>query len=71
MVSMRWTVVEPKWNLLFSGDDPLARQFQLYDRFTSSGTAQGPEQSLQAVRIDTIYGPPFDDRFPWLIIVTL
>lgn len=70
------TVVEPIYDLYFSGDDQYAKQFQLYDRFLISAVGipsadQTDPQHLQAVRVDTLLGPPFDNRNPWLIIVTL
>lgn len=65
------TVVEPSWDLYFSGDDPRARQIQVYDRFFPGGIGTDPAQKLQAVRVNTLLGPPFDDRNPWLIQVTL
>jgi hypothetical protein len=33
--------------------------------------ANGPEQKLQPVRVNTMYGPPFDNTNPWLIEVAL
>ena len=74
MVAMRradGTVVEPQWHLYFSGDDPNALLFTLYDRFTTSAIGDGPEQVLQPVRVNTVFGPPFDNRHPWLIEVAL
>lgn len=70
------TVVEPAYDLYFSGDDQYARQIQLYDRFLVKavgmiGADTVNPQELQAIRVDTLLGPPFDDRNPWLIIVTL
>lgn len=71
------TQVEPQWDLFFNGDDPLARQIQLYDRFTTDGVASGVyfgtqgNLGLQAVRVNTLQGPPFDNKNPWLIQVTL
>ena len=64
------TTVEPQVELFFSGDDPNALRIQLYDRFTPTGVAI-VDQSLQAVRVTTLYGPPFDNQNPWLIQVTL
>jgi hypothetical protein len=65
------SVVEPQWHLYFAGDDPNARKMQLYDRFTTFAVGDSPEQVLQAVRINTMYGPPFDNKNPWAIEVAL
>lgn len=68
--SLDGTVVDPDWDYYFSGDDPLARKIKLWDRFTPGGI--GTEaKSLQALIVETMYGPPFDNRNPWLIIVSL
>lgn len=65
------TVVEPQYDLYFDGRTKCALQFQMYDRFTPVGAGTLGQQSLQAVRIATFYGPPFDNRNPWIIQVTL
>ena len=65
------TVVEPTWDLYFNPDDPQVRSIKLYDRFTPGGVGTDAAQQLQAVRVNTFYGPPFDNRFPWLVVVTL
>jgi hypothetical protein len=65
------TVVEPVLDLYFSGDDPNAENFKLYDRFTPHNIGLDGTQNLQAVWINTLYGPPFDNTNPWLIRITL
>lgn len=65
------TVVEPRWDLYFDGDNSDVRSFQLYDRFTPSGVTSDSEQRLQAVMVNTLYGPNFDNTNPWLVLVTL
>ena len=63
------TTSKPDWDLYFSGDDANARTIKLYDRFTMQGVG-ATNLPLQAFAIDTVYGPPFDNVHPWLIIVT-
>lgn len=65
------TVVVPYWDLFFDGDNEDAREFQLYDRFTPAGIGSSPAQQLQAIRINTMFGPPFDSKRPWLVVVTV
>lgn len=65
------TVVEPQWDLYFDGDQTNVQDIQLYDRFTPGGVATVGDQSLQAVRVSTWYGPNWDNTNPWLILVTL
>ncbi len=65
------TTVEPKYALIFNGDDPSARQIQLWDRFTSFNTASEGTHPLQATQVNTLHGPPFDNQNPWLIQVVL
>lgn len=64
------TVVEPKVDLYFDGDSGRARQIRLWDRFTVPGIG-ADDTPLQALHVETLYGPPFDNRRPWLIIVIL
>lgn len=64
------TTVEPRWDLFFDPDQPNVRSIKLYDRFTPGGVG-AEAQSLQAVRVNTFYGPPFDNRYPWLVVVSL
>lgn len=64
------TVVEPIIDVYFDGDDPLARTIKLWDRFTP-GVIASEGKALQAKHVETLYGPPFDNRRPWLIIVML
>ena len=74
MVAMRradGTVVEPQFHMYFNGDNPYVRTFTLYDRFTTYVVADTVEQVLQPVRINTMYGPPFDNRNPWMVEVAL
>lgn len=63
------TVVEPQWHCYFNADDPRVRTFKLYDRFTTPGVGNGPEQKLQAVSINTMFGPNFDNKNPWTVEV--
>lgn len=65
------TVVEPVMELYFNGDDPRARKMKLYDRFLPTGVGIDVNQKLQAVRVLTQFGPNFDNRHPWLVVVTL
>lgn len=62
------TVADPDFDLFFSGDDPYARQFKLYDRITTGGIGD-QSFTIQPASINTIVGPPFDNRNPWLIVV--
>lgn len=64
------TVVEPTWDIYFSGDDEDAREIKVYDRFTPPGVGTDDAQKLQANRVNTLYGPPFDNRYPTLIMVS-
>lgn len=64
------TVVEPVVDLYFSGDDRRARKIKLWDRFTVPDIAT-EDSPLQAKHVETMYGPPFDNRRPWLIVVML
>ena len=65
------TVVEPVLDLYFNGDDPNVRNFKMYDRFTPTSIGVDQTQKLQAVFIATFYGPPFDNRNPWVVRITL
>ncbi len=65
------SVVEPRWDMYFNGDSADARSIQLYDRFTHNDIGSEGNQSLQAVMINTLFGPNFDNQNPWLILVTL
>jgi hypothetical protein len=64
------TVVEPILDVYLDGDDTNARLVKLWDRFTPTGIAT-EHAKLQAVHVETMYGPPFDNINPWLIIVML
>jgi hypothetical protein len=65
------TVVQPLWDLFFDGDNPVVLSFQVYDRFTPGGVGSDSTQALQAIRINTLYGPPFDNKHPWVVQVTV
>lgn len=65
------TIADPKYLLLFDGDDANARAFSLYDRFTLPTIVGSSTIALQPLRIATMFGPPFDNQHPWLIVVTL
>lgn len=65
------TMVEPQYELYFDGDDARARGFTILDRFTLPETVDAQLRPLQAVRISTLAGPPFDNTDPWLVTVTL
>lgn len=62
------TVADPDYDLFFSGDDPNARQIKLYDRLSVGGVAD-QSFTIQPQSVNTIIGPPFDNRNPWLIVV--
>lgn len=64
------TIIDPDFDLYFDGDDAQARQIRLWDRFTVGGVGSEGRQ-LQALAVTPMYGPPFDNRNPWLIVVTL
>ncbi len=64
------TDVEPQLEIYFNADNVNVRAFTLDDRFTPGGIASAG-QKLQAKRISTLYGPPFDNKNPWLCIVGL
>lgn len=64
------TVVEPRYILLFSGDNPVVRDISLYDLFTLP-SVETTDKPLQAVNVLTYAGPPFDNLNPWLIEVIL
>ena len=58
----------PELSLYFDGDDSRVRSFKLTDRFTPLTTG-GAGVELMPTTIETLYGPPFDNRNPWLVIV--
>lgn len=64
------TVVEPILDIYLDGDNPLVRRIKLWDRFTPTGIGN-EGVALQALHVETMYGPPFDNRNPWLVIVML
>ncbi len=64
------TDVEPQLELYFNGDDPRVRSFTLDDRFTPGGIG-ATGQKLKPKRISPLYGPPFDNKNPWLVVVGL
>lgn len=62
----------PDWDILFDADDPDARSFSLWDRFTPGGVASTDANnptsiSLQPAFIATILGPW--GTTPWLVAV--
>lgn len=63
------TTADPDWDLFFSGDNPQAQSFTLYDRFTVPVVGGG--YTTQPSSINTINGPNFDNRNPWLIVVAV
>lgn len=65
------TIVEPQYELYFTGDDARARAFTILDRFTLPVTVDAQQRPLQPVRIGTLAAPPFDRVNPWLVTVTL
>jgi hypothetical protein len=64
------TTAYPDFELYFAGDDLNAQSFSLYDRFTPHGVATSSSIRLQPNNINTVYGPPYDNTNPWLIIVS-
>jgi hypothetical protein len=63
--------LDPDWDFYFSGDDPNARKMRYGDRLTTQGVGAGSTgQKVQIDVINTIIGPPFDNKHPWVIMVT-
>lgn len=65
------TVLEAIVDIYFDGSDPLARQISAWDRFIPPGIGVEPDNFQVVKSIATIYGPPFDNQDPWLILVML
>ena len=64
------TFTNLNFDLYFSGDDVNAEQFSLYDKFTLQGVGNSSQIIQQPVSINTVYGPPYDNQNPWLIVVS-
>lgn len=63
------TVTDPDFSLYFDGDDPNVRSIRLWDRFTPGGVGS-EARTIQATAVETLYGPPFDNLNPWLVVVS-
>ena len=48
----------------------VAQEFRLWDRFTPAGVAS-EGRNLQALAVEPLYGPPFDNVNPWLIVISI
>ena len=58
----------PELSLYFDGDDANVRSFRANDRFTL--VTPGSEGiAMMATVIETFYGPPFDNTYPWTVRV--
>lgn len=64
------TTVEPQYTMYFTGDNPQVRGMSVYDRFTIP-SIDAEDKPLEALNVSTFGGPPFDNRNPWLVAVTL
>ncbi len=62
--------VDVEFDLFFAGDDPRTRTFTNFDRFAVPVVGIG-ERVMQVLFLATRYGPPFDNRYPWLVQVSL
>ena len=60
---------ESQYDLYFDGDNTNAQQFTMEDRFTVPGIPPGLPVKVDF--INTVYGPPFDNVNPWLVVVSL
>jgi hypothetical protein len=58
----------PELSLYFDGDDPRVRNFKMTDRFTPPTTG-GDGIAMMPTIIETLYGPNFNNQFPWLVRV--
>lgn len=65
------TTVEPDWDLFFDGDSVSVEDFSLYDRFTILDDVGDDGYMKQPEAINTIVGPPFDNKHPWLVVVVI
>jgi len=66
----RGTMIEPQYDLYFTGDDPRVRGMAVADRFTVPAI-DASNRPLQAIRVATFAGPPFDNSNPWMVVVSL
>src|SRR5258708_4138007 len=64
------TVTDPDLDLYFDGDNAQVRTIRLWDLFTPAGVAT-EGRNLQALAVETLYGPPFDNLNPWLVVVSI
>lgn len=64
------TMIEPKYDMYFTGDDPRVRSIAVSDRFTIPAI-DAATKPLQAIRVATVNGPPFDNSYPWMVVVSL
>ncbi len=62
------TSVDIEYDLYFAGDDPNVRSMTMQDRLTLPVVA-GSALTTQPLFISTIFGPNFDNRYPWLVEV--
>ena len=60
----------PELSLFFDGDNATVRAFQYTDRFTLTGIPAASQVALQATNIVTYYGPNFDNKNPWLVVIS-
>ena len=58
----------PELSLYFDGDDANVRSFKLTDRFTPATTAAAGI-AMMPTTIETLYGPNFDNQYPWIVVV--
>ncbi len=64
------TSVDPEYDLFFAGDDANVRSFTMQDRFTLPVVA-GATLTSEPLFVSTLFGPNFDNRYPWLVTVML
>ncbi len=60
---------EAQYDLYFDGQNTVAQGFSMEDRFTVPGYPAG--LPVKPDYINTMFGPPFDNTNPWLVIVSL
>ena len=65
------TTATPDYDLYFACDNSYAQEFSLYDRFTVGGVGVDDAVTQQPFAINTVVGPPFDNRYPWMIVVAV
>lgn len=64
------TSIDIEYDLYFDGSDENVKQFTNLDRFTIEPIGiQG--RVIQALFVETAFGPPFDNQDPWLVRVAL